>query len=290
MTTQKHGRELRPLLGASLAFVAMSFFSVQDALVKWLATDYILFQLLFVRSLVAVPLLLLILRIRYGQRALYTSRPQDHVIRATINFAAFLSYYFAISRMPLADVTAIALSAPLFMTALSGPLLGEPADLPRKLVLLVGFVGVLIIVRPTAENIDWVGVVAALIGALLFALLGIQTRRMSTTETSELMVFYSSSAFFVVTGMIMLSAWEVAPISDFALMLVLGLVSVTAQFSIVHSFRYAQVYVIAPFEYVTILWAILFGWVFFSDLPTLTMLAGAALVVGCGLFIVFRKR
>ncbi len=86
MSVQKHGRELRPLLGAGLAFVAMSFFSIQDAMVKWLASDYILFQLLFVRSLVAVPLLLFILRFRYGSRALHTNRPQDHAIRATINF------------------------------------------------------------------------------------------------------------------------------------------------------------------------------------------------------------
>jgi len=289
MTTQKHGRELKPLFGAGLAFVAMSFFSIQDAMVKWLAADYILFQLLFVRSLVAVPLLLFILRFRYGQRALHTSRPQDHAIRATINFAAFLSYYFAISRMPLADVTAIALSAPLFMTALSGPLLGEPADLPRKLALLAGFVGVLIIVQPTADNIDWLGVAAALTGAMLFALLGIQTRRMASSESSELMVFYSASAFLVVTGVLMLSTWKMPVATDFALMLVLGLVSVTAQFCIVHSFRYAQVYVIAPFEYVTILWAIFLGWLLFSDLPTAIMLAGAAIVVGCGLYIVFRK-
>ncbi|MDH3694819.1 MAG: DMT family transporter [Gammaproteobacteria bacterium] len=290
MTTQKHGRELKPLLGAGLAFVAMSFFSIQDAMVKWLATDYILFQLLFVRSVVAVPLLLFILRFRYGQRALHTSRPQDHAIRATINFAAFLSYYFAITRMPLADVTAIALSAPLFMTALSGPLLGEPADLPRKLALLAGFIGVLVIVQPTADNIDWLGVAAALIGAMLFALLGIQTRRMASSESSELMVFYSASAFLVITGIIMLGTWKMPIATDFVLMFVLGLVSVTAQFCIVHSFRYAQVYVIAPFEYVTILWAIFLGWLLFSDLPTSIMLAGAAIVVGCGLYIVFRKQ
>lgn len=290
MTKQIHGRESRPLLGAALAFVAMSFFSVQDALVKWLATDYMLFQLLFVRSTVAIPLLYCVLRFRYGRRAFHTSRPQDHAIRATINFAAFLSYYFAISRMPLADVTAIALSAPLFMTALSGPLLGESADLPRKLALLAGFLGVLIIVQPTADSIDWLGVAAALTGAMLFALLGIQTRRMATTESSELMVFYAASGIFVVTGVIMLNAWKTPEIGEFALMLAMGLVSVAAQFCIVHSFRFAEVYVVAPFEYVTILWAILFGWILFSDLPTPIMLAGAALVVGCGLYIVFRKQ
>ncbi len=88
----------------------------------------------------------------------------------------------------------------------------------------------------------------------------------------------------------MLSTWETPLATDFALMLVLGLVSVTAQFCIVHSFRYAQVYVIAPFEYVTILWAIFLGWLLFTDLPTPVMLAGAAIVVACGLYIVFRKQ
>lgn len=290
MMKQKHGRESKPLLGAGLAFAAMSFFSVQDAMVKWLATDYALFQLLFVRSAVIVPLLFVVLLLRYGQRAFRTDRPHDHAIRATINFAAFLSYYFAISRMPLADVTAIALSAPLFMTALSGPLLGEPADLPRKLALLAGFVGVLIIVQPTAEHIDWLAVGAALTGATLFALLGIQTRSMSSSESSELMVFYSALAFLVVTGIIMLSVWKTPAIGEFTLMLAMGLVTVVAQFCIVHSFRYAQVYVIAPFEYVTILWAVLFGWVLFNDLPTPMMLLGAGIVIACGLYIVFRTK
>ncbi|MGU9956382.1 MAG: DMT family transporter [Arenicellales bacterium WSBS_2016_MAG_OTU3] len=287
---RKYGRYDKPFVGATLAFVAMSLFSVQDVIVKWLSSDYPLFQLLFIRSIVVVSILLVILFWRSGTNAFRTQRKGDHLLRSAINFAAFLSYYFAVSRMPLADVTAIALSAPLFMTALSGPLLGEPADLPRKMALVAGFLGVLIIVQPTAENIDTIGVAAALFGALLFALLGIQTRRMSTTESSGLMVFSSALVIFVMAGGVSLFSWVTPDLHSMALMIGLGVVSLAAQFCIVQAYRFTQVYVVAPFDYVTILWAILFGWMFFAHLPTPTMLFGASIVVACGLYIVMRKK
>ncbi|MEM7207998.1 MAG: DMT family transporter [Pseudomonadota bacterium] len=285
-----HGRYNRPMVGAALAFVSMSFFSIQDAYIKWLAQDFWLIQLLFFRSLVIVAVTATYLGVRYGRRGFATARTKDHALRTFFNFSAFLSYYFAVTRMPLADATAIALSAPLIMTALSGPILGEPADLPRKMALLTGFVGVLIVIQPTAESVDWIGVGAALLGALLFALLALQTRRMSATESSELMVFYAAAAFLIVTGAMLLYRWDSATPMQYLMMLGLGVITLFAQYSIVSSYQFAAVYVIAPFEYVTILWALVLGWFVFGDLPTATMLLGAGLVVICGLAIVFLER
>ncbi|MDH3690408.1 MAG: DMT family transporter [Gammaproteobacteria bacterium] len=279
-----------PLRGAVLSVVATALFSMQDALVKWLSSDFSLLQLLFIRSIVAVPLLLTVLRYRFGWAGLSTNRPWDHVLRAFINLTAFLSYYFAISRMPLADAAAIAMAAPLFMAMLSGLVLAEYAGGRQILALLCGFAGVLLIIQPGGEQIDWLGVGAAILGTTMFALLAIQTRRMSSSETSELMVLGSAASFFVVTGCTMPFVWSSVAPTDFALMILLGIVSVSAQYSIVTSLRYAPVYLIGPLEYTGLLWAIFFGWLLFSDLPNALMLVGAILVIGSGLYILQSER
>ena len=225
-----------------------------------------------------------------GKSAFRTTRPGDHALRVLFNFTAFMSYYFAISRLPLGQVTAIALSAPLFMTALSGPLLGEPADGKRKAILAVGFVGVILTLQSDIGSFDWLGTGAAIVGALMFAMLGVQTRKMSATEPTELMVFFGGLTFFVVTGTVMLYQWTTPVGYDLVLLIGVGLISLVAQILIVHSYQFAAIYIIAPFEYVTILWAIVLGWVFFLEIPTLQMLTGAAIIIACGLVIVFIEK
>lgn len=281
-----HGRVDQPLTGALLAFCSMSLFSIQDALIKLLASNFSLFQILFVRSLVIVVPLLCILVSRHGTRALHTNRPGDHALRVSFNFFAFLSYYYAITRLPLAQTTAIALSAPLIMTALSGPLLGEHPGYRRKAVLVIGFIGVTLVVRPEFGQTDWIGIGAALLGAFLFAMLAIQNRRMSSTESTELMVFYGALTFLVVTGIMMTQSWQSPASGDLVLLGGVGVVSLFAQLLIVHATRFAAVYVLAPFEYVTILWALMLGWVFFFEIPTAMMLVGSAIIIACGLVIV----
>jgi S-adenosylmethionine uptake transporter len=288
--TVVHGRYDRPLIGATMAMVSMSIFSVQDAIIKWLATDYWLIELLFFRSLVIVAILAIYLPIKNGRKAFHTTRYKDHFLRTFFNFTAFVSFYIAVTRMPLADATAIVLSAPLIMTALSGPLLGEAADLPRKVILFTGFVGVLIVIEPSAENVDWIGVGCALVGSFMFAMLALQTRKMSASESSELMVFFAALVFLVITGGMLLFRWDTPDLVSLLLMLGLGVVTLFAQYFIVSAYQYAAVHVIAPFEYITILWALCLGWLVFGEIPTLTVLSGAALIVFCGLTIVFIER
>lgn len=264
----------------------MTLFAWQDALIKLLSADYSLFQILFIRSGIIVVPLLFILLVRYGRTALMTARPVDHMLRVFFNFTAFLSYYFAISRLELGQATAIALSAPLFMTALSGPLLGETADLKRKLVIGAGFAGVVLVVQPNPGVTDWLGTAAALFGAFMFSMLAVQTRKMSATEPTELMVFYGGLTFLCVTGMIMPLQWIAPGPGDWVLLIAVGVVSLFAQLLIVHSYQFAAVYIIAPFEYITILWALLLGWWLFAEIPGILMLAGAMVVILCGLVVI----
>jgi drug/metabolite transporter (DMT)-like permease len=263
----------------------MTLFSWQDALVKWLVSDYWLIQLLFMRSLVIVFVVGIFITFKHGLAGFRTQNPSQHLVRTSFNFFAFLCYYLAVSQMPLANATSIGLTAPLFMTALSGPLLDEPVGIKRKLVILLGFIGVLIVIQPTADDLNVSGSAYALAGALLFALLAIQTRRMSKNESSELMVFYAALVFLLVTGTLMPFNWVMPDPTSLLLMLTLGLITVFAQYTIVHAYQFARVDIIAPFEYITILWAVLIGWIIFSEQPTMTMYLGASLIVLAGLIL-----
>ena len=167
----RHGRFHQPLTGALFALVAISFFAVQDVLIKALSGEFSLFQILFIRSVVVTATVFLILYFRKGLAGFATSRKKDHAYRVFYNFTAFVSYYFAVTRLPLAEATAIGLSTPLFMTLLSGPLLGEPADMKRKCILVLGFIGVFIVIQPDFNETDWLGVFAAILGAFMFAML-----------------------------------------------------------------------------------------------------------------------
>ena len=278
-----HGRSHQPLFGGFLAFIAISIFAVQDVLIKSLALEFHLFQIMFIRSVTIVIPVGLYLWWKKGLNGFKTCRKKDHFLRVCYNLAAFLSYYFALTRLPLADATAIALSQPLFLTLLSGPLLGEPADLKRKLIVVFGFIGVLIVVNPTFHQTDWVGAGCATFGALMFAMLGIQTRKISATEDTELMIFYGASLFLMSTAISLPFVWTPPIALDTPLLVSVGLVAMCAQYCIVHSLKFAAVYVIAPIEYVILLWALLFGWLFFSEMPTSVMLGGCIIIVSSGL-------
>lgn len=273
------------MIAIALCLVSMTLFSIQDALIKWLASDYWLMQLLFMRSLVIVMGSGCYIAIKRGRAGFVTRRAGDHLIRTTYNFIAFFSYYMAVTQIPLANATSIALTAPLFMVALSGPLLGEPVGFTRVVFLVTGFIGVLIIIQPGSQGFEIGGGIYALTGAFFFAMLAIQTRKMSRSEDSELMVFYAALAFLIITGVFMIFYWETPDPESLLLMILLGCITIFAQYTIVHSYQYGRVHVIAPFEYITVIWAILIGWIVFAELPQPAMYLGAILIVLAGLGI-----
>jgi len=285
-----HGRYNRPSIAIAYCLISMTLFSIQDAFVKWLATDYWLIQLLFIRSIVIVISAGLFIAIRHGRDGFKTSQPGEHLLRTVFNFFAFVSYYLAVTQLPLANVTSIALTAPLIMTALSGPLLHEPIGIKRYSILVLGFAGVLVVIQPTADDLNLQATIYALLGAFLFAMLAIQTRKMSKHENSELMVFYAALGFLPVTGILMLFYWEAPDPTSLAFMLLLGVITLFAQYAIVQSVQYARVHVIAPFEYITVIWAILIGWFIFSEPPTFTMMSGASLIIAAGLGIIWYEK
>lgn len=289
MSTHHPSIGQRPVAGALLALAAMGLFSVQDAIVKWLLADYTLFQVMFLRSVTAIVPLLIIVFVRYGRRALHTRRPFAHLLQVIFYYLAFVTYFIAIERMPLADLSAITLSGPLFLTLLAGPVLGEVVGKRRWTAMIVGFVGVIIMVNPTASEVDPLGVTLALGTAICYACMRIQTRRLVTTERGEVVVCYVTLGYLFLGAGMSLPNWITPSAFGLVSMLGLGLITISAQYTIIKAYTLAPISVLAPMDYSLLIWATVFGYAFWAETPSVHTLYGAPLVVGSGLYIVYRE-
>ena len=195
--------------------------------------------------------MVLAVRARHGWQGLTTTKPAAHILRAFFNLIAFLSYYFAISRMPLVDAVSIVASYPIFLTLLSGLVLAEHPNGRQILAIITGFIGVIFIVQPGGSEVDWLGAGAALFGCLMFAALAIQTRRMSVSESTELMLLTGSALILLVSALAAPFLWIQPSANEFALMLLLGLIGLGGQYFLTNGFKYAPVYIVGALEYST---------------------------------------
>jgi|TARA_B110000116_G_scaffold114787_1_gene99769 drug/metabolite transporter (DMT)-like permease len=277
-------------IGGAFTLIGAFFFSLQDALVKWLSSDYALLQLLLVRSSIMVPTFALICLARWGRQGLVTRRPGAHLLRAAFNLIAFLSYYYAISRMPLVDALSIASAYPLILTLLSGLVLAEVPNARQIMAILAGFVGVLFIIQPTGNEVDWIGASAALFGCLSFAALAVYTRHLSKTESSELMLLTGAGCILILSLLSAPFIWSQPSFDDLILMLGLSVAALFGQYALTNGFRYAPVYLVGALEYTALVWAAIWGYLLFHDVPTVVVMIGAAIVVSSGLAVVLSER
>ncbi|PGH56469.1 S-adenosylmethionine uptake transporter [Azospirillum palustre] len=270
-------------LGAILLFAAM------DTLIKFLTADYPVPQLMFVRSLVAF---LLVggytLACGGGIAAMRTRRPLGHVWRAFAGLISMGCFFYAFRELPLADVYVLSFAGPLFITALSAPLLGEPVGWRRWAAVVVGFGGVVVMAQPSA-GAPLVPVLVGLCAALFYALAALAVRGLSRTETSASIVLYLLLTTTLVSGALALPVWTAPTAVALGLMALVGAIGAGAQVLLTQAFRRAPPAVVAPFEYTGMVWASLFGWLVFGDLPTVPVLAGAMVIIGSGLYILHRE-
>lgn len=277
-----------PLRAVLYMLAAVSSLAVLDAGVKWLTTGYSVPQIAFLRYIVGFGLAVSLALRLGGIRTLRTRRLPGHALRSVFNIATMLTFYYALALMPLADVVAIAFAAPLFMTLLSMPILRERVGPRRWAALLVGFAGVLIIVRPSGTGLDPAALLA-LASALLYALTVISSRQLSTTEPSHTILFYYSVSVLLATGAVLPWQWTTPSLADFWIFLLVGISGSFGQFFLAQAFRYGEVSLLAPIEYTALLWAILLGFVLWGEVPSWTVLGGAALVMACSLYIMHRE-
>ena len=276
-------------VGAILrVLVAMAMFSAGDATLKQLVATYGVGQVLFLSGLISLAVLVPVIWRAGELAAIRTKRPIGNLLRIAAGLAGQILLALALKRLPLADTTAIMFSVPLFVTAFSVPLLGEHVGWRRWSAVIVGFGGVLVITRPGVGALEPAMVLA--VGASLgFALMITATRWLSRTERSLPLLFYMITGYTVYGAVLTPFEWVTPPAADFALFAALGLFYTIGYFMEVRALSLAPVGVITPFMYTALLWAVLFGWLAWGELPTDNVWAGAAIMVASGLYILFRE-
>ena len=299
--------------GIGFILLGMTAISVNDMLIKQLSGGYPLHQMVFIRSAIGICISLILVQFEGGFRILKTDRPWLHLLRGLLVVFSNLAFFAALSVLPLAETTTLFFVAPLFITLLSIPLLGEKVGIRRIGAVLVGFLGVIVMFRP-AENAGGLsgGMVLLLpvFAALTYAGMQILTRKLGVKSQASAMAVYIqftflivSSGFWLVAGdgryaddldteilVFLLRAWNWPSATDWVWFILLGAVSGVVGYSLSQAYRSAAAATIAPFEYIALPLAIFWGWVIFGDLPDTRGLIGAALIAGSGIYVFLRER
>jgi drug/metabolite transporter (DMT)-like permease len=280
-----------PVRGLVYMLVAVLAFSAMDAAAKWLTADYSVVEVSLLSRMISPFLALAIAIQQGGPSTLRTQRFGWHLFRAGANGMTLLTFFGALIFLPLADTVAITFVSPLIMCALAVPMLKEHVGPRRWAAIVIGFLGVLVITRPSGAGFGW-GAVLALSAAFGDAL-GINiTRRMSVTESSHSQLFWSSVILivaFVAAIAVQPSLWMMPSARDFLPIAVLSLTGCGAQFCLAQAFRYGEVSLLAPLEYGALIWATVFGYIFWGDLPTLTVLGGVAIIIASSAYVAHRE-
>lgn len=272
------------LRGIALIVTAFALFSVVDSLMKHLTGTYPLVQAMFFNACFSLIPIVGFALARGGPRMLATKRPGVQLVRGLTGSAAGLGAFFAFQRMPMADVYAILFSSPLIITALAGPLLGERVGPRCWAAVLVGFAGVLFMLRPTEAVVN-VGALGALVSAVCFALSALIVRRLGTAETAPSWPFYGNLLTVALLAPWQSTVWVTPRLADLPLMAATGLIGGTALLCLLSAFRMAPGAVVAPFQYTQMLWGVLYGAVIFGDAPDPSLALGAGIVIASGLYV-----
>ncbi len=286
----------RPLLGIALKLGATLAFTLMYAVIK-LAGDVPLGETIFFRSVFAMVPLFILAGYTGGIRQMVrTHRPFVHLTRSMVGVCAMFLNFAALQTLPLADITAFSFVMPIFAVLLAVLLLKEQVGMYRSAAVLIGFAGVLLMIEPYGGIRAIVaagpssGAGLALAAAFMSAFVVVFIRQMSATENSQTIVFYFM-LFSGMAGAISLIGDFVMPTALMATWLVLaGLFGGIGQVCMTYSYRFAQPSLLAPFDYVAMVWATGLGFAIFGDVPQTLVLAGAGVVIAAGLFIVWRER
>jgi len=260
-----------------------------DAMVKALGGTYDAFQLMMFRSAIAMAPVAVIIWRAGGLKSVRPNRPWLQAARIIVAFGSTLGFFYVFPRMPLVDAYAISFAAPLFMVALSVPMLGEPVGWRRWTAVVVGFLGVLIMLDPWGMEIHAMSLVV--LGATFcYALSTVMLRLLSRHDSDVVALFWLSLATSAASLVGAVPAWVWPTPIDWVWLIVMGLLGGIAQILNTRAWRLAPTAVLAPFDYTSIVLAVLFGYLWFKEEPSWTVWFGLPLVIGSGLYILHRER
>ncbi|MDW3222840.1 MAG: DMT family transporter [Paracoccaceae bacterium] len=304
----------RATLGILFVVAGVFAISINDMLIKQLSGGYPLHEIVFLRSGIGIIFSLIMVQMEGGWRILKTRRPFLHVMRGLLIVISNMSYFVALAAIPLADATALFFAAPLFITVLSIPILGEKVGIMRMSAVLVGFAGVIIMQRPWADTstlqASRLVLLLPVLAALTYALNQLMTRKLGVESKASALSVYIQAVFIVVSvgfylvagdgrfaeGLdnpslqFLLRAWVWPASADWWVIAGLGANSAIIGYCLSQAYRMADAASVAPFEYVGLPLAVLWGWVVFAELPVWEVWAGIILILGSGLFVFLRER
>jgi drug/metabolite transporter (DMT)-like permease len=279
----------RTLLGVGLAAGAYWFLAGQDATIKFLAASVPVWQILFIRSCIVVAAILLLGRRDLLVRVAGTPNKLALTVRGLVALSAWLCYFTAAKSLPLAQLVTLYFVAPVIVTILAGPLLGERVSAACWAAVALGFAGT---VAATSPGHLMVSTATALVlaAALLWACGVILTRRIAARETSVLQMFYSNCVFLAVTGVMSAVSWRPLSLTQGLLILLVGALGGIGQFTMFEAARRAPASLTAPIEYSALVWAFLLGYLIWGDIPQANVFVGAALISLGGIWLVLGDR
>ena len=281
--------------GALLMLASTALFTMMSAVVKLVGERIPFFEIMFFRSILALPVVFLIVLRMGGGATLVTQRFPQHVMRAMTGTAAMSCSFFALTVLPLAEQTALTFTTPLFVTLLAIPLLGEKVGIHRFSAVALGFVGILVIALGKGAFMGpmepWIifGMFVAVMHGVFSAATTLLVRSLSATERSTTIVLWQSILMTGFTALTLPFVWVTPSGHEWLLLLVIGLVGGVAQVMLTEAFASAQVSSLGAYSYTGILWAVLLGWIFFGEAPGIATFVGSGLIVLAALYIMRRE-
>jgi drug/metabolite transporter (DMT)-like permease len=276
--------------GRGIPFILLGtlMLTTQDAISKWLTADYHFGEIFFYRGIWAyLPIAYFVWR-DGGLHTLRSARPFANIARAACNTASGVLIITSLSLMPMADVLAVAFMSPLILAALAPTFLGEMVGWRRWLAILVGFAGVLCMTRPGGGTLNLL-IVMPLVVAFLMAARDVLTRQLGARDSTGTLLLYTVTITTGVGAVSLLFGTTMPPAGDWLLFIVAGFINGTAHYFVVKAFQLSPAPIVAPLRYFSLVWAVVIGITIWGDIPDLWMIAGTILVVGSGLYTMFRE-
>ncbi len=295
--------------GAAILVFGLFLFSIQDIIIKFFSDQYSVLQIVFIRGIVSMVVIALAIKLLWPSVAFISSRPGTAIARGLLGFTSYLAYYLAVAAMPLAEVVAIVFTMPLFVTAMSALVLGEKVGIRRWSAVFVGFLGVLIILSPSGE-FNALAIALAFTASITYAAQTTITRFLSWHDWPLTLAFNSILVFTCASGLLSLlllgsvitvtsehasmaffsREWVMPEIPHLALMIFLGINGAAGFYCLSKAYCSSEASAIAPFEYTYIIWAIVFGYLFWNEVPGPTTIIGVIILVSSSLYIWYRER
>jgi len=275
--------------GIGCALAGLFGMAVMDACAKFLGAGYAVSQIILARN--GVGLLVILAFVIFsggGLASLRPRRPGWLLARACANLGAASLFFTGLRYLPLADAFAIAFAAPLFITALSVPVLGEHVGIRRWAAVVFGFVGVLVVVQPGAEAFR-IEALLPLGAAFCYAVAMLIGRKQTSYLPTSAILFWPSLIVVLATLVLMPSQWQTPSPADLGLFVFMGTIGTAGMMLITQGYRFAPAAVIAPFDYSVLLWGVVIGWLVWQDIPTPNVWAGSAILIASGLYILHRE-